>query len=65
MFCIDLATKIFLEGMRSLAAVILSKTKAVSDSKSCKLEEYVNGDDTVPMCIDINNESWEEEFFDK
>ena len=51
--------------MRSLAAVILSKIKAVSDSESCTLEEYVNGDDTVPVCIDINSESWEEEFFDK
>ena len=30
----------------------------------CSLEEYVNGEDDVPVCFDDCSDSWEEEFFD-
>ena len=36
----------------------------MSGSESCTLEKYVNGGDTVTVCIDINSESWEKEFSD-
>ena len=29
----------------------------------CPLEEYVNGENEVPVCLDAFSESWEEEFF--
>ena len=49
------------ESMITLQGLI---DKTMSGSKSCTLEEYVNGDDIVPVCIGIDSESWEEEFFD-
>ena len=30
----------------------------------CPLEEYVNGEDDVPVCSDACSDTWEEEFFD-
>ena len=30
----------------------------------CPLEEYVNGEDDVPVCLDACSDTWEEEFFD-
>ena len=30
----------------------------------CSLEEYVNGEDDVPVCFDACSDTWEEEFFD-
>ena len=30
----------------------------------CPLEEYVNGEDDVPVCLDACSDAWEEEFFD-
>ena len=29
----------------------------------CPLDEYVNGENEVPVCLDAFSESWEEEFF--
>ena len=29
----------------------------------CPLEEYVNGENEVPVCLDASSEFWEEEFF--
>ena len=29
----------------------------------CPLKEYVNGEDEVPVCMDANSETWEEDFF--
>ena len=31
---------------------------------NCPLEEYVNGEDDVPVCVDACSHIWEEEFFD-
>ena len=30
----------------------------------CPLEEYVNGEDDVRVCLDACSDTWEEEFFD-
>ena len=28
------------------------------------VEEYVNGDDDIAVCVDLDNETWEENFMD-
>ena len=30
----------------------------------CPLEEYVNGEDDIPVCLDACSDTWEEKFFD-
>ena len=38
--------------------------EAMAGCDHCPLEEYVNGEDDVPMCLDACSDTWEEEFFD-
>ena len=38
--------------------------EAMTCCDHCPLEEYVNGEDNVPVCVDACSDTWEEEFFD-
>ena len=37
--------------------------KTMSGHKACPLEEYVNGDSDLPVCLDVDDNSWENTFF--
>ena len=37
---------------------------AMTGRDHCPLEEYVNGEDDIPVCLDACSDTWEEEFFD-
>ena len=38
--------------------------EAMTGCDHCPLEEYGNGEDDVPACLDACSDTWEEEFFD-
>ena len=38
--------------------------EAMTGCDHCPLEEYVNGENDVPVCLDACSDTWEEEFFD-
>ena len=37
--------------------------KTMSENNACPLEEYVNGDENLAVCRDMNDSSWEGTFF--
>ena len=37
--------------------------KTMSENTACPLEEYVNGDEDLAVCRDIDDNSWESTFF--
>ena len=37
--------------------------KTISGHEACPLEEYINGDEDLAVCRDINDNSWESTFF--
>ena len=37
--------------------------KTMSGHEACPLEEYVNGDSDLPVCLDVDDNSWENTFF--
>ena len=38
--------------------------EAMTGCDHCPLEEYMNGENDVPVCLDAGSDTWEEEFFD-
>ena len=32
---------------------------------SCSPQEYVNGEDTIPICNDMDDATWEEDFLER
>ena len=41
---------------------LISTTMGTRDT--CSVEEYVNGDDDLAVCVDLDDETWEENFMD-
>ena len=52
----------FLATDESMALQGLIET-TMTGTDHCPLEEYVNGENEVPVCLDASSELWEEEFF--
>ena len=38
--------------------------KTMSENEACTLQEYVNGEEDLPVCREIDNGSWESSFFE-
>ena len=36
----------------------------MSEHDTCSAEEYVNGDNNVAVCVDLDDQKWEENFMD-
>ena len=36
--------------------------KTMNGQDSCTLEEYVNGEDSIPVCMEFNSDRWDESF---
>ena len=38
--------------------------KTMSETEACPLQEYVNGEEDLPVCREIDNNTWESSFFE-
>jgi hypothetical protein len=47
----------------SLLHPLISRAMPADDR--CTVEEYINGEDTVPVCSNFDNESWDETFLEE
>ena len=45
------------------SAELIEKTMPVGGRRD--LDEYLHGDDNLPVCMDLDNDSWETDFFDQ
>ena len=45
-----------------LALQDLMKTTTMNCQDSCMLKEYVNGEDSIPVCMEFDSDRWDESF---
>ena len=38
-------------------------TRTMPTAEACTADEYINGDNIVPVCVEYDNDTWEDSFF--
>ena len=50
----------FIDSDLLMLQTLIDKTKLAQEN--CTLDEYLHGDDDLPVCVDIDKDNWEESF---